>query len=164
MTRSKLVALLILALAFAPFAAAEEAVSEVTAEEPVECTSPVAAVDLSQEFVLVGALSREVPAGGELADCTATAYCWNGSQVTCSASGPTAQCSATDSNCPATRGSCWSSDEGTKYCPSCQCTAPPCSKYEGKSCSPNGAFSPECSAGGSSCAHCRCFGGTWGCP
>ena len=162
MAHTKLFGSLVLCLALALFAGAQEAVRTTTAEEFPECAQ-VAAMELTPEAVFLETLSQAIAPGGYEAQCSATADCWNGSQVTCSASGAIAQCSATDSACPSTRGSCWSSDEGTKYCPQCPCTAPPCSKYEGKSCSPNGAFSPECSEG-SICTHCRCFGGTWGCP
>lgn len=97
--------------------------------------------------------------------CTATADCWDGSQVTCSAQGTSEDCSFTDSDCDNdVRGHCWSSDEGTKYCPRCPCLAPPCSKYEGGSCKP-GTQSPECDAGGGICAHCFCSSsGVYVCP
>jgi hypothetical protein len=56
-----------------------------------------------------------------LADCTATAYCYPGT-VTCSASGPEADCDAVDSNCPAYSGWVTCTGSGgttTNYCPSC---------------------------------------------
>ena len=97
-------------------------------------------------------------------DCTATADCWDGSQKTCSASGPSGECSFVDSNCPTQRGYCWSSDEGTKWCPPCPCeVTTACSFYEGRKCTP-GIPSPTCNESGI-CAHCFCpSSGRYICP
>lgn len=161
MTNRRLALSLILCLGLVPLALAEDSIQETTAEESLGCVSQIAFLETIQELG-----PQEVASGGFDAYCSATADCSDGSQVTCSASGASPQCSATDSSCPGTRGSCWSSDEGTKYCNTCPppaCTAKPCSFYEGRSCSPNGSQSPQCKEG-NNCFHCVCFGGTYMCP
>lgn len=52
------------------------------------------------------------------ASCSATADCWDGSSVSCTASGPGVKCSAADSDCPGERGHV-TCDGDTVYCPQC---------------------------------------------
>jgi hypothetical protein len=163
MIGSKLVVSLVVCLvclALAPLAVAEEPATEsplalepALSTPPAACTGPAILGEAPEPAVLLATA----------ATCTATADCWDGSQVTCTASGSSAQCSATDSDCPDQRGFCSSSDEGTKYCPRCPCNAPPCSKYEGARCKP-GTRSPECNSF-TICVHCFCTtSGVFICP
>jgi len=147
-------------LAIAPIATAEEALQEPEpAAEPADsvapavCVTPSEALEIPEDSLFLAAGS-----------CSATADCWDGSHVTCTASGSSASCSFTDSDCDNNvRGHCWSSDEGTKYCPRCPCEAPDCSLYEGRKCKP-GTQSPECNTFGI-CAHCFCTSsGIYICP
>lgn len=148
-------------LAIVPFAAAEETTQEplFAAEAAVSvtgvCAAPAVTSDSPRDLIFLAA-----------GECSATADCWDGSQVTCTAEGTSEDCSFTDSDCdadPEVRGHCWSSDEGTKYCPRCPCEKPDCSIYEGRACKP-GSQSPECNTFGV-CAHCFCSsGGIYICP
>lgn len=155
-------AVCLVCLAIAPIATAEEALQEpvLSAEPdssvgPAVCVTPSEALEIPDDSLFLAA-----------GECSATADCWDGSQVTCTASGTSASCSFTDSDCdadPEVRGQCWSSDEGTKYCPRCPCEAPDCSIYEGRSCKP-GSLSGECKTF-NVCAHCFCSNsGIYICP
>lgn len=151
-------AIALVCLVFAPVVTAEEA-----PQEPVLLAEPA----VSEAAVCAGAAEALATPEDPIflaGECSATADCWDGSQVTCTASGASASCSFTDSDCDAgVRGSCTSSDEGTKYCPRCPCEAPDCSLYEGRKCKP-GTQSPECNTFGV-CAHCFCTSsGIYICP
>lgn len=80
-----------------------------------------------------------IPDPGEQGSCTA--YCWNGTSVTCSGT----SCSEVDSNCNSgQRGYCYGSSSGYKYCPACSgCSA---------TATCNGGGSVSCT-GTSSCYH-----------
>lgn len=155
-------ALCLVGLAVVPSVAAEE-----TPQEPVLLAEP----SMSKAGVCAGASAalaapEAVMVQAVAGECSATADCWDGSKVTCTATGTSASCSFTDSDCdadPKVRGHCWSSDEGTKYCPRCPCEEPDCSIYEGRSCKP-GSHSPLCNTFGV-CARCFCTsGGIYICP
>jgi len=76
--------------------------------------------------------------------CSATANCWDGSQVSCSFTGAGGTCTATDSNCDAgVRGSVNCNGTVTS-CPQCPCGTPNCC---------------QCDATGDCFACCRCDGG-----
>lgn len=162
MISSKLAISLVLLLSLAPAVAAGERLLEPeSAAAPTG--SPPSAVCASPANLLAPQAPILLAAGS----CTATADCWDGSQVTCSARGSSAQCSFTDSDCPSIRGSCSSTDEGTKNCPACPCSTPLCSDFENKPCGKPGSYSPACHLveGGNCNFHCFCSStGIYICP
>lgn len=88
-------------------------------------SAPTRAADNTAPAALTVAKSAGAPTPDSI--CTATAWCNDGSTVSCSGN---STCSATDANCPSTRGSV-TCDGSTTYCAaSCpgQCNgAPQCS-------------------------------------
>ncbi len=122
---------------------------ELLAEEPLLCSTP------NQP----PAQLLEAPQAVLASSCTVTVDCWDGSQRTCTGS----PCFGYDSDCPSQRGYCYGSTTGFRYCPQCCSSTTPCSKYEGRSCSPNGSRI-DCLFEGSGCASCFCSGGIWNCP
>lgn len=162
MSPMKTAAALVLCLALAPGATAGEPVATPqTAVVPtvlpasILCTGPGNLSPAPQTPISLAVTGT----------CSATADCWDGSHVTCTASGTSENCSFTDSSCPGQRGYCWSSDEGFKYCPACPCSAPPCSEIDGGSCSKPGTYSRTCQLGSNCNFRCICSSsGTYLCP
>jgi hypothetical protein len=105
MRRSLAVALILLAGSFAILAPANADPAATTEAFLASLAAPLPEADPA-------ALKPE----GGASRAWVTAYCWDGSSVSCSGS----SVSATDSNCAAgERGSCWGSSTGTRLCPAC---------------------------------------------
>lgn len=133
------------------------------AEKPAErdCATRVALVDsLTPDAVLFG--SAPPPTGASLGDigaqATCTADCGDGTSVICNSG---SSCSAEDSDCSGSRGTC-TDDSGTKNCPyACCSNLTPCSQRHGTSCMFFASI--KCSSSAGYCGSCFCDGTSWVC-
>ncbi|HEY9422116.1 MAG TPA: hypothetical protein VIW92_11935, partial [Thermoanaerobaculia bacterium] len=87
------------------------------------------------------AVAKRPALGMEKALCTATAYCHNGTTVSCQGNNSTTSCTAVDSNCANGQRGYVTCDGVTTYCVACD----PCT---------------QCNATGDCVACCRCAGQT----
>lgn len=164
---SPVLCLAVVTLALAPAAAAEPPAAPELGLAPALSSAPVVcAAPADLQVALPAARPEPVPLA-VAGTCTATADCWDGSHVTCTAAGSSENCSFTDSACPTQRGFCWSGDEGAKYCPACinRCTTPSCDTIDGTFCGKPGLYSGACQLGTNCNFHCICGANrTYLCP
>jgi hypothetical protein len=123
----------------APAAFAADAVGASPTAPATAAPADLASIFAAPGESVPGALSADTSSS-----CSATAHCYDGSTVSCSASGSSASCSGVDANCPSQRGYVTCTGSGgttTTYCPICP---PTCNIGCGSQSDPNAFCRDKC--------------------